>query len=373
MNCPNKGTWQAYLDYEVNENEREGLKNHAAGCSQCQKIIEELQELDQWTSQRLIPFQQDIRERVAVNIQEHEITNLKMMQQKPVVRRDIWMSNRIKKWVAVAASVTVLTGLLTFSPVQQAVADFLSIFRVQKFQMVQINSSDLEQMARAIETKVGEVDLQQFGKMEVSKKQEHMKLPLAKVQSQLPFQLKQPSYLPTGLSLADQVSVHTEGQAEFQLNVKEANSLLKGLGAQTFLPESLEGKDFSVRVPAGVRLDYVNGEGYAFTLSQFSSPELTVPDGVDPRDLRSALLDLPILPSDFRRQLASIEDWQNTMIIPDTGEGTIEKITIDSKEVIFGENKNGRSNLMWIDQGVIYQLNGHLQREEAVKIVESLS
>ena len=283
------------------------------------------------------------------------------------------MSKRIKKWVAVAASVTVLTGLLAFSPVQQAVADFLSIFRVQKFQMVQINSDDLEQMARAIETKVGEVDLQQFGKMEVSKKQEHMKLPLAKAQSQLPFQLKQPSYLPTGLLLADKVSLHSEGQAEFQLNVKQANSLLKGLGAQTFLPESLEGKDFSVHVPAGVRMDYVNGEGNsAFTLSQFSSPELTVPDGVDPRDLRSALLDLPILPSDFRRQLASIEDWQNTMIIPDTGEGNIEKITIGSKEAIFGEN-NGMSNLMWIDQGVIYQLYGHLQREEAVKIVESLS
>lgn len=374
MQCPNRGTWQAYLDFEINEKDRQRLEDHVADCLLCQNTLEELQQLDQWSYQCLTGYQEKIQEQISENIQVSQITNLMLEPKKSLIRRDMWMSKRIKKWVAVAASVTVLTGLMTFSPVQQAVADFLSIFRVQQIQTVQINPDDLQQMARAIETKVGEIDLQQFGKVEVNKKQELVKLSVDQAKNQLPFTLKQPAYLPAGLMMADKVSLHSEGQAEFQLNVAQANSLLKRLGSQTLLPASLDGKAFSVLLPAGVQLEYLNGEGErVFRLTQFSSPELTVPEGVDPRDLRSALLDLPILPSDLRSQLASIEDWQNTMIIPDTGEGDMEKLTINGKEAIYGEYKSGWSNLFWVDQGVIFQLNGNLQREEIIKIAESLS
>lgn len=374
MHCPNRGTWQAYLDFEIMEKEREILEQHAANCLLCQQTIEELRQLEQWTSRCLTDYQQKIEEQIPDNTQRYPIAELKQESKKSFIRRDMWMSRSIKKWVAIAASVTVLTGLMTFSPVQQAVADFLSIFRVHKIQTVQINPDDLQNMARAIETKVGEIDLQQFGKVEIIKKQEQVKLSVEQAGKQLPFTLKQPSYLPAGHKLAERVSLYSEGQAEFKLNVQQANSLLKGLGAKTLLPESLDGKAFSVHVPAGIQLDYLKDERQrAFTLTQFSSPELIVPDDVDPRDLRAALLDLPILPSDLRSQLASIEDWQNTMIIPDTGEGDIEKLSVNGNEAIYGKYKNGWGSLFWVDKGVIFQLNGNLEREEIIRIAESLS
>ncbi|MCL5290779.1 MAG: DUF4367 domain-containing protein [Bacillota bacterium] len=372
MSCPDKGAWQAYLDKEIADAQRVEFEEHAAHCSRCKKILEELIDLADWTDNRLTRFQHALDERISKhNPSRHQAPNtLVYSKKKEGMGR---MSNKFKKWTAVAASVLLLTGVLSLAPVQEAVADLLSVFRVQKIQMVKVSPEEMQQMARAIETKVGEVDLKQFGKMEVTKKPEQVKVSLAEAQAELPFEVKQPDYIPAGLSLQEKVSLHRGGKAQFSLQVEQANALLKGLGAQTLLPSSLEGKTFSVHVPAGVRMEFSkNDQRTNFSLAQFATPEVTVPSGVDARDLRAALLDLPILPEDFRKQLASIEDWQNTMVIPDTGEGKLEKLSIGGNEAIYAQNMGGWSHLMWVDQGVIFQLSGMLDRAEAVKIAESL-
>jgi len=68
------------------------------------------------------------------------------------------------------------------------------------------------------------------------------------------------------------------------------------------------------------------------------------------------LLALPILPDDLRTQLASIKDWQNTLVLPED-EGS-EKIDLGGTTAIFNQSKHGYSNLIWVDQGILYGLNG---------------
>lgn len=192
-------------------------------------------------------------------------------------------------------------------------------------------------------------------------------------EGQLPFEVRKPSFVPEGYALSDKVRVQQDGKAEFRLEVDQANSLLKALGSTTLLPDTLKGKVFSITIPAGIHMEYVQNDGRrGFTLNQFATPEVKVPSGVDPRDLRSALLDLPILPGDLRNQLASIDDWQNTMVIPDAGQGKTEKLSVGGNDAVYAQNMNGFSHMMWVDKGVIYQLSGMMDRDNAVKVAESL-
>lgn len=374
MRCPDEGSWQAYLDNEVSLLERQEFAEHAVHCQHCQETIKELSEMEDWTSKYLTNYQRALDLEMSYRVSQ---PNKLQVKNKEVKKRlgGYLMTSKFKRWTAVAASVLVMTGMLSFSPVQEALADFLSIFRVQKIETVKISPAEMEQMARAIETKVGEVDLQQFGKMEVVQKPSKVDTTLAKAQGELPFTVKQPAYLPEGYTQPEKVFLSKEGKAELQLNVSQVNNLLKSLGAKTLLPESLDGKTFSIAVPAGVRINFNKEAGHnGFTLTQFATPEVVVPPGVDVKDLRAALLDLPILPDDFRKQLASIEDWQNTMIVPDTGEGQMEKLSIAGNEAIFTQygNENSYSNLVWVDNGVIFNINGRLAKDEAVKVAQSL-
>lgn len=369
MKCPEQGTWQAYLDEELSVEEMVSLKDHLSECTLCVNTLAELSQLANWSAACLTSYQKEINHNISDSVLNKCFTKV-CAQPKEKVRSGFGMNKGWKKWTAVAASALILTGALTFTPVKQAVADFLSVFRVQKIETVKITPSDLEQMANSLESKLGEIDLQQFGKVVVLKQPKQAQLPLAEAQAKVPFDLKQPSFIPAGYTLASQVDVHQEGLAEFRLDVEQTNLLLKGLGSTTMLPESLQAEAFKIEMPAGIQLKYVQNEGRSFTLTQFNTPEITVPAGVDANDLRAALLALPILPDDLRTQLASIKDWQNTLVLPET-EGA-EKIDLGGTTAIFSQSKHGYSSLIWVDQGILYGLNGMLERDTAVKIAGSL-
>lgn len=368
MTCPDKGTWQAYLDDEVSATEKDQLKEHAASCPECATMLAEMSELADWSAKHLAIYQTAIDQVVRPTVGDPGQKNSMNSELKGGFR----VKRGIKKWTAVAASVAVLAGALTFAPVQQAVADFLSVFRVQQVQTIKIDPNEMEQMARSIQSQVGEVDLQQFGKVEVTKQPKEVNVSLAQIQGQVPFKFKKPTFVPANYTLVDPVAVHQDGDASFRLNVEKSNALLKSLGAKTLLPDSLQGKAFNIHMPAGVQLQFRQQNGQrGFTISQFASPEVTVPSGVDPQALRSALLDLPILPEDLRSQLASIEDWQHTMVIPET-EG-VEKINVAGHEAFFSQPKGSdHSTMFWVDNGVIYQLQGPIDRATAIKVAESL-
>ncbi|MBC9783633.1 DUF4367 domain-containing protein [Heliobacterium chlorum] len=281
--------------------------------------------------------------------------------------------DRRKKITAAVATILLLSGFFAVTPLRQATADFLSRFRVQRMETVKITPEQLQQMGQAMQSQSGEINLQQFGKADVIQKPEQKKISLAEARNQLPFKIRQPAYLPLNTGLAEPVDMHQEGTAEFQLNVPQVNQLLQSLGSKTLLPQDLSGKAFRIRIPPGLRTEYIQPDGRkVFTLNQFDSPEVTVPEGVDANALRSALLDLPILPTELRTQLSAIGDWKNTMIVP-YAEDRMEKVTINGVEGLYAQNLHmGRSFLFWVDKGVLYQLDGSLDKGEALKVAQSL-
>ncbi|MBC9784628.1 DUF4367 domain-containing protein [Heliobacterium chlorum] len=375
MKCPDRGTWQAYVDAEVTADEKKQLQAHLTQCPPCLTVVEELSQLESWTSLRLEIYEShakstEVTPDGTVKWDRRVVDTKAYSTDKSLGGRRIMQ--HWKKWAGAVAAGVLLASSLTIAPVQQAMADFLSLFRVQKIQMIKVSPDDMEQMAKAVKTQVGEVNLQQFGKAEIVKKSEEIQVKMAEAQNKLPFSVKKPAFVPDGYHAPEQVSVLSEGEAQFSLDVEQVNNLLKGFGATTLLPENLSGKSFDIRIPAGMRAVYNDREGRrGMTVSLFSSPELTVPEGVDPHRLRSALLDFPLLPEDLRTQLAAIEDWQNTLVIPDTGENT-EKVTVNGVEGVYGKTPRGFSHLLWVDQGVVYQINGFMDKETILQVAQSL-
>ena len=364
MQCPDKGLLQAYLDNEVSTAEKTEIEEHLAVCTQCRQTAEELAGLEVWAEGILHQHRCDIE-----NIVEQTASGAGCANNN-ITRGGNRMKRILKKWTAAAASVAVLTAALTFAPVQDALADFLSIFRVQKVQMVKIDPDELQQMAKEVEEQVGEIDLRQFGKIEFQKQVEPKQLTPAEAEAGLPFAVKQPAAVPTDVVLDDKVIFVPEGEAEFELDVEQVNAMLKSFGAKTMLPETLQGKTFSIKTPAGVEMKYLDRSGEtAFSVHQFASPEINVPQGVDADALRLALLDIPFIPQDLRTQLAAVKDWQNTLIVP-TAEDA-EAITVNGNDAVYS-NHQGYSSLIWVEEGVIYQIYGQMDKNTVVSIAESL-
>jgi hypothetical protein len=138
-----------------------------------------------------------------------------------------------------------------------------------------------------------------------------------------------------------------------------------------------------------------------FAITQGKSPQLDVPDDVNVRELREAVLNLPILPPHLKSQLAGIDDWQHTMVIPNV-EGSAREVQVNGAQGVFvthgpapqvkvkvegnkGEVQvNGHEgtvieektvsygSLIWQKDGIVYAINGTLDLATALRIAESL-
>ena len=140
--------------------------------------------------------------------------------------------------------------------------------------------------------------------------------------------------LPTTLAGREKVAISVEQSptVTFTPDVEKLNSYLQKHGG-VLLPAGLAGKSFTLSTPPLVRVDY-GQPPKGFTL--YAARDLTIdaPQDVDPGALRQALLSLPFLPDNFRRQLASINDWQRTLPIPgsQSGEMTAREIKVNGNQ-----------------------------------------
>ncbi|MCW2278100.1 DUF4367 domain-containing protein [Heliophilum fasciatum] len=284
------------------------------------------------------------------------------------IGRDRFDLSRILIALLVLATVA---GVFALTPVRQATADFLGLFRAKKMQTVQIDPAAMEEMAAQIRQQVGSVDLAQFGQVEMVMKPEQKQVPWSQAGSLVALPLRQPLDLPAGMTPVEPVTVFTGGHASFTLKVDAVNQLLTSLGSKVLLPATLNNQPFAIAIPQGVQRDYVLKE-QRVTFSQFASPEIVAPPGTDVEALRSSLLALPFLPPDLRQQLAAIDDWHNTMVVPYEA-SRMEKVQVNGEDAVFARGDGGQQHLIWMEQGNLYQLRGTISKEAMLQMARRLS
>jgi hypothetical protein len=239
---------------------------------------------------------------------------------------------------------------------------------------------ELNRIQQAFYDKSTQLNIDNFGKVESAQTGEQQQVRLEEAGEYLGFTPVLPSYLPDGLEFSRDLTLYPASKVDLTLNVNNVNTVIKSLGGEHLLPENLDGKLFTLSFPQSLLASAGSGEGKDYrsvSFIQTRSPEIQVPDNTDVNEVRKAILDLPIIPEETKRKLASLENWQDTLYVPQPENGTTEEVDINGAGgVIVSENRGsgaGQSILMWQDNGFIYIVEGHnVAGEELIKTAQSL-
>jgi hypothetical protein len=314
---------------------------------------------------------------------------------------------RIPSWLVVALALAVALGVsLTFAPVRSFAAQVLSIFRVQKIQTLSITQADIESIGKALDKGDSHVSLEQLGDVWIDGKpdfgsEEPTPTTLEKAQAAVDFPIR----LPQGVEGTQSVLLQPGYTVKFKLHVDKVNELLHYYGAEKLFSSSVDGKIFEVKMPPTVYVAYgknklgftgpddgdsMDGDSGDTEPDPFSSevftvqtrgPELQVPDGVNPLELRDVLLGLPFIPDNIRTQLAGVSDWQNTLLIPNFS-GSTKDITVAGNPGVLitepsdpDDPESGSpipAAVMWRQDGVLRALATRKQAT-SLKLAESMA
>ncbi|PWK07854.1 anti-sigma factor family protein [Tumebacillus permanentifrigoris] len=371
--CPYQSRIQAYLDGELPREERKGLSLHLDVCSACRSALHSLKRIDDWTESALReafspPTQAPLVEidvDAAWTLFETRLAARTLSAPAPIPSKGRWthMAKNTKKWLVGTGAAVVLVGSLAIPAVQAAADEVLSLFRAQKIQTIQVTKQDLNQMQEWISSgAAGEMSLQGLGKIWSTDDSHTVQTFNSAAEAQAAGYTPA---VPTGFQL-NTLTVRPEHTLHFQLNVERANALLKQLGSKSTLDKNLDNQDFSVHFPQTLitTLTATKDSNQHYTYTTFASPALQVPRGVDVNQLRETILQLPMLPENIRKQLASIEDWQHTVPVPTlAGSGqNLTQTTVNGGDGLYF-TEGHQSSLYW-------QANNHLHLIESASTDE---
>jgi hypothetical protein len=269
---------------------------------------------------------------------------------------------KIRKVSIAAAVVLALVMVGSIPSVQSAAANFLQVFRVQKVDTLTLSPADINQIEQAVRegTNGQSIDLDSFGTINVEGQQQQTAVNYDQL-GNLGFTCKLPGTVDPSKG---QYTLQSMTTVEITPDVQKVNALIKTLGSDKLLPESLDGKTFQLKMGKCLAASYED-----FRLIQGPSPELEAPGDVKVSEIAEAMIALPIWPDNVRRQLESVSDWQHTLLIP--GE-TNEKVKVNGQDAVLMKD-NSNNILIWQDNGIVYTLQDCSGKNlNLVEIAESM-
>ncbi len=385
MICYDEGQLQAYLDGEVSFQERRDFETHLQACDLCRAnlvLLEKNRDLTNNCLKVLAEEAAELKVNPGATWSRFYLSGLAGSMSRAGREGGLRLSGRLKKW-ALAAAVVLGIGLaFTNSTVRAVASDFLTLFRVEKIQTVAIDPQQLQDLARVFREKGISLEIENFGQVTNHGVEPPQEVSIQEAVRLAGFELRLPGYLPFQASRS-RAMFWKSGTVEFQLNVRNVNNLLKTLGGTVLLPDELDGRKFVLQTPNSVSLNYwrefpgdPGNRPEHLTISQFRSPVITAPAGTDADRLRKAFLSLPAVPEDIRRQLASIEDWQKTLVIPTVNSQT-QQVRVGNQEAIYmvPQSAHDRSDygiLTWQAGEIINVIEGNLTKDELIKVATNL-
>lgn len=305
------------------------------------------------------------------------------------MRRALGLNAR-GRLIAVGLTVTgALLLLLTAAPVRRAAADFLGLFRVRQFAVIPLDATQMEHLtalAERAESVLGEPTVvREPGEARTVSDAEEAAAAAG-------FAVRLPAALP---AVVEQHEIRVQSGPALRLELDRAalQALLSAVGADSvgasvaadgskaLLPDA-ETIAIDLDVPAVVSLKMGAGDGI-IVLTQLPSPEITLPDGVDPAALAEVAFRLvDMLPEDARRLAATI-DWGSTLVIPlptewvEYREVSVDGVTgllVQSTAAPGDARAHGEQVLLWENGGIVYALSGvDVQPELLLLVADSLS
>jgi hypothetical protein len=175
-------------------------------------------------------------------------------------------------------------------------------------------------------------------------------------------------------------------------------ALLDELGiTELKLPPELDGAEVSMDLPVAVAAAYGTCEvtpemmreagedpdrpvvdlSECVTLTQFPSPEISAPPGLDIARIGQAFLQVLGMAPEEAAQFSQTVDWTTTLVIPIPRYGTeYQEVIVDGVEgtLIMQSERSEFPHylLVWINDGIVYALSGPGDTQSAIELASSL-
>lgn len=367
MKCPDIGTIQAYIDFELNVEVRKEVENHISQCKVCESKYLELKKNDNFVFDKVRVYKQYFDDSVMKQKNVFEEEGIGGDQNENIKRGVSFYMKKYKKIAAIACTAAVVATCITVQPVRGAISNALSIFRVQNVKGLKISLDDLETIERKLQCGEKDINIENMVKIKTTGGEES-KISVEEAKKLKDFEV----IFPQDIMDEEQTVVAIEDMnMEFVLDVENVNSAIKMVGGTRLFPENIDGKPIIVSIPKNISLLCDFDEGNEIVFSQTKAPVIKVPEGVNVEDIYNSLVELPILPVSLQNQLKSIKDWKNTIYIP-VIEDDMQEITINGREAYIFSNGQKSSGAVWSNNGVIYTINGNVGKDKIISIAESM-
>jgi anti-sigma factor RsiW len=307
-------------------------------------------------------------------------------------------TSMFKKWftfpvVRFATAALVIIALILAFPGTRALAgELLNLFRVQQVAVVQVDFTGLEQLT-------GDGALgNQFTEL-ISNSMNITDEPGDPVEAADAAQASQLAGFDVRLPESDAPSqIYVMDGAAFSMTVDraKAQALLEEAGrGDLVLPESVDGADISVTIPASVSAAYgtcpkpetdtsENEEAErrypdCVILAQIPSPSVSAPADLDIDQLARIGLEFTGMSAEEAAAFTSTVDWTSTLVVPiPSNAADYTQITVDgvTGTLIHRPSREGEPTtfaLLWVKDGIIYAISGRgTNSEKAVEMANSM-
>lgn len=374
MGCYEDHLLLAYLDGEL-KSEGMAVESHLRECDQCQARMRALANDQQYLEGVLSEHTEEIE--LGNAFKEESWIRLKFRLTPNKGRRPKTTAfgiGKTQRRLVAAAVVVLLIGSLSLGSVRGAVADLLSVFRVDKIETIAISPQEMAQIDEAISTGIGTIDIDNFGTIKVDGPEETAwDCTVVEAQDHLDFRIISPALEGYG---EPQARIKKYANKSLTLNVAGINSIIRGLGGTQLLPPELDQQTIALAMSPQLFLNYNQPGLPSLSMVQMRSPELAVPGKVEVEKVRDALLSLPFWPEGIRQQLAGINDWRHTMVIPETVNS--QPVTVRGNQGIIWNDpepasRSSCTTVLWSENGVIYSISGPLPLEQILEIAEGMN
>ncbi len=373
MKCITDGRLRAFLDNELTADQRAHVVEHLDHCERCTRRLAGLEATAEIAARALSRVAPDkvprmdptqVRERLAarapVTIDDTEDNLFTVWREKSMKNRKIWYS-----LAAGMATLLLVVGLFSFAPTRAVARQFLSLFRVQQFAVVEIDPDEalMEEAESLFEEKV----LAQ--EPELVRDEPSVSVnSVEQAREVAGFAVRMPAF-PGG-----DETMEVKGATEMRMEVEaEGLALLVELAGMdpALVPADLEGA-ICASAPAMVS---IRNDG--FQVIQIQEPTVEYPEGLEAEVMGEAGLRLLGVPAAKARRIAQEIDWSNTMLLPvpmDLAE--IREVEIAGAKAVYLEPREGEgvqsAALLFQKEGVVYMVAGRGSLEHLSDIAASM-
>lgn len=379
------GELRAALDGELT---RDGLE-HLEACEDCQTRKQQLQKESEGSA-RLLSFLTPADEPVLPAQKAWDRFSEKLLMKKEISMFKRWFAYPVVRFGS--AALLILALILAFPSTRALAGELLNLFRVQQVTVVPVDFTGLEQLN-------GDGALgNQFTELissSVNMKDEPGE-PVEAADAAQASQLAGFNVRLPGSATPSQVYVMDGASFSMTVDRAKAQALLDEAGrSDLVLPESVDGADISVTIPASVSAAYgtcpkpqtdssesENTERRypdCVILVQIPSPSVNAPAALDINRLAQIGLEFTGMSAEEATAFTSTVDWTSTLVVPiPSNSAKYEQITVDGVTGTFIQRSSREGEpstfaLLWVKDGIVYAISGRgTNSERALNMANSL-